>query len=104
MTVLITIKLHENEIPDLHVAPAFTRKGAVLMSPFTRMWAKVVMNFRTRSARPSISHLPEVIFFVEADDAVARNADHFFPERGGFVVLAEDSDPELVLVESELLG
>src|SRR5262245_16616572 len=104
MTVLIPVKLHENEIPNLHVAPAFTRKSAVFVSPFTRMRAEVVMNFRTRAARSGVAHLPEVVFFVEADDAVARNTDRFFPERGGFVVLAEDGDPEPALVEGEFLG
>ena len=64
--------------------------------------AHVVVNFRTRAAGPGLAHLPKIIFFVEAKDAVARN--DFRPDGFGVVVLAKDGHKESLSRESEVFG
>ena len=65
---------------------------------------KVVMDFRARAARAGLAHLPEVVLFVQAEDAALRNAGDFLPQPLGVVILAKDGDVELVLGNREFLG
>src|SRR5262249_7520374 len=66
--------------------------------------AKVVMDLRTRTAGAGLAHLPEIVLFVEAEDAVLGNARDFLPELLGFVILAKDCNVELALGERVVLG
>ena len=62
------------------------------------------MDFRTRPARAGLAHLPEIVLFVEAEDAVFGHARHSLPKLFGFVVLAEDGDVEAVFGKAVVLG
>ena len=73
-------------------------------SPRPASGAEVVMNFRARPARPGLAHLPEIIFFVEPENAALRNSSHFLPQLLGIVVLAKDGEIQLVLRQAVLLG
>ena len=74
MALCIAIELHEDEVPDLDIPAAFARKSAVRVAQFAGCRAEVVMDLRTGTAGSGFAHLPEVVFFVEADDAISRNA------------------------------
>ncbi len=64
------IKLHENKIPNFDkAAAAIERKLFVLAAFFGSRGAEIVMNFRAGTARTGFAHLPEVIFFIEPEDA-----------------------------------
>ena len=69
-----------------------------------RFGTEIVVDLRTGAARSGIAHLPEVVFLVEAEDAVLRDAGDFLPELFGFVVFAEDGDIELVFRQAVVLG
>ncbi len=66
--------------------------------------AQIVMDLRARSARAGLAHLPEIIFFIEAEDAVLRNARDFLPQLLGLVVLTKYRDVQLVFREAVIFG
>ena len=101
---LIAVVLHEDEVPQLDVAAAVARELAVGVTLLARARPKVVMDFRARTARSGLAHGPEVVLLVQAEDAVARDANILRPDRLGFVVLAEHGDVKLVLRNGEILG
>ena len=75
------VELHEDEVPNFdEAATAIERKGFVLATFFGSVFAEIVMNFGAGTAGAGFAHLPEVIFFVEAEDAVFGHAGDFLPE------------------------
>src|SRR5262245_43695107 len=103
MSLFIAVELHEYKVPDLYISPAFARQGAGRMSQLARFRPKVVVDFRTRTARTRVAHLPEVVLFVEAQNAGAGNSD-LLPEFFGLGVLLKDGDPEPVFGQGEVFG
>ncbi len=82
----IAIELHEDEIPDFHVAAALAAELAIGVALVGRGGAHVVENFAARAARAGIAHGPEIFFQPgNGNDAIFRSAG-FFPERGRFGV------------------
>src|SRR5690606_3095533 len=58
-------------------------------------------DFRTRTTRPGITHLPEVIrgvtatlIVTNANDALGRNADFLVPDIESFVIFGINGDPQ----------
>src|SRR5262249_43246470 len=47
MTLRITIELHKNQVPDLHVPAAVARKRAIRVAQFARVCSKIVIDLRT---------------------------------------------------------
>ena len=68
----------------------------MLTARFRAFRPQIVVDFRTRPARPGIAHLPEVVFFVQPENAALRHARHFLPQALGLVVFAENRDVEPV--------
>ena len=68
-----------------------------------RSRSEIVVNLRAGTARSGLAHLPEVVFFVEPDDALARNAGFRGPQLFGFVVFTKNGDPEPFRGKLELL-
>src|SRR5262245_20971028 len=96
MALRVSVELHEDQIPDLDVAAAFAREGTVRMTQLAGFKSKVVMDLRARSARSRLAHLPEVVFFVEPDDAISSDARTSGPKFGGRVVFSENGHPQFV--------
>ena len=95
LAVQIAVELHEDEIPDFdETAAAIERKLLVLTALFGGFGPKIVMNFRAGSARTGLAHLPEVVFFVQPENAVFRNTRDFLPKLFGIIVFAENGDVE----------
>src|SRR5262245_4574740 len=74
------------------------------MSQFACGGTEVVMDFRAWTARPGITHLPEVVLFIQSDDAIARDTGTACPEICGVVVFAKNRDPKFVGGKAEVLG
>ena len=73
----VAVILHEHQVPDFDVPAArIARKGLALASGVGRLNAQVIMDFRARSARPGLAHLPEIVFLVQPEDAVFGYARH----------------------------
>src|ERR1019366_8824380 len=101
----IAVELHEHQVPDFDEASArIARKLFVLVSRLGRLRTHVVMNFRTRAARPGLAHLPEIVLLIQPEDAALGYAGHLLPQFFGLVVLAEHRDVELVLGQRVVLG
>ena len=84
--------------------PPSSRELFVLAAGLGGFGAEIVVDFRAGSAGAGVAHLPEVVLFAEAEDAVLGDARDLLPEALGFVVFAEDGDVELVFGEAEILG
>ncbi len=84
--------------------PASSGNCFVLAARLGGFGTQIVMDLRARPARAGLAHLPEIVLFVEAEDAALGNAGHLLPELFGFVVFAEDGDVELVFGQAVILG
>src|SRR5262245_15497082 len=62
------------------------------------------MNLRAWSAWTGLTHLPEVVFFIEPNDAIPRNARSRGPEFGGVIVFPKDCDPESLRRKTEVFS
>ena len=58
--------------------------------------AEIIVDLRTRTAGSGFAHLPEIIFLIEAEDAIFGDAGDLLPEGFGVVVFAKDGDVEFV--------
>src|SRR5690242_2968506 len=96
MPLRVAIKLHKNEVRDFDVAYAFAGKQAVGMTEFAGIRTKVIVNFRTGAARPGFTHLPEVVLFIQTNDAVSRDARPRRPEFCRSVIFPENRDPQSI--------
>ena len=99
------IELHEDQVPDLDETPAaIERELFVFTAGFSCFWTEIVMDFRTGTAGAGIAHLPEVVFLIEAEDALFGHARDALPEFFGVVIFAKHGDVELVFGEAVLAG
>src|SRR5207248_10996551 len=75
------LELHEHQVPDLDeaVALGIGRAGR----PAGNLRAVVVENFRARTARTEIAHLPKVVGPRDAHDLAFRQPGDFLPEIEG---------------------
>ena len=99
--LLVAVELHEYEVPDFNETVAIFFSAARRAAPDVR--AMVIENFRTRTARAGIGHLPEIIGSVtrtlviaDADDALNRHADFVLPDAVSFVIFMINSDGQLI--------
>src|ERR1700737_337178 len=60
------------------------------------------MDLRTGTTRPRITHLPEIVLLIQAENPLFRNARHLLPEQAGIVVFAEDRDVQFILGQAEI--
>src|SRR5689334_16541566 len=102
MAIRIAVKLHEHEVPEFDVPAAVAGKRTVGMSQLTGFRSEIVMNLGTGTAGSRFSHLPEVVFLIERDDPVGRDARPGAPQFRCYIVLAKHRDPELVDGQVEL--
>lgn len=91
--------LHEDQVPDLHVALAVHGRAAF----FAEGRAAVVVSLGAGSARAGNRHGPVVVFHAEPLDAGGGDADAA-PDALGLVVVLVDGDPEPVLFQPVALG
>ena len=56
----------------------------------------IVENFGAGAARAGFAHLPEIVFFIEAENARLRHASDFLPKLFGIVVFAKHGYIQLV--------
>src|SRR5579871_1261281 len=96
----VPVVLHEDQVPDFDDAFA----GIVGETTFAGRGAEIVENFRARSARAGLAHLPEIVLFVHAEDAVLGDSSDVLPELFGFIVFAKDSDVKTVFGEAVVFG
>ena len=109
-SLFVAIKLHEHQVPNLNVTIA-VRVGAARW-PAGNVFAVIVEDFRTRSARAGVTHLPEIVALVglaaglvaQAHDPLLRHADVVRPMVVGFVVGVINRDPKLVFGQSVFDG
>jgi hypothetical protein len=61
------------------------------------------VQFRTRSARAGFAQLPEIIFFIEPEDAALGDAGDFLPQLFSVVIFAKNGDVEAVFGQAVFL-
>src|ERR1019366_6434791 len=93
------------QVPDSDEASARIARELFEVAPrLGRLHAEVVMNFRARTARPGLAHLPEIVLLIQPEDAALGYAGDLLPELFRLVILAENRDVELVLGQPVVLG
>ena len=92
LALLVTVELHEDEIPDLDVAGHLGRERIIRLPRLEAIGAVVVEDFRARPAGPGVAHLPKVVLLAAPLDALQRDSRDLRPEPLGIVVIAEDGD------------
>ncbi len=93
---LAALVLHEDEVPDLHVA-LVVDGGAALDA---ELGAAVVVDLGTGATGSGDTHRPVVVLHTEALDALLRHADDVVPDALGLVVVLVDGDPELLRLQA----
>src|SRR5690606_29495547 len=90
-TVGGAVELHKDVVPDFDIAVAIFFRTARQAAP--DMFAVIVENFGTGTARAGITHRPEVVGGVRraavvanANNALGRYTGHVTPDFKGFVV------------------
>src|SRR5438067_11942049 len=77
-SVIGTIELHEDQVPDLDKAPAGIRRKLFVLAAFLGGFrTEVVVDLRTRAAGACFAHLPEVVLLVQAKNPGLRNTGNF---------------------------
>ena len=103
MSILISIELHEDEIPDLHISAAVAWEYAVQVAELARVRTDVIVDFRTRSAWTGFAHLPEVVLLIQTDNAFSRHTRARRPNLCRRIIFAEHCYPELIDRKLEFL-
>jgi len=102
-TALVTIVLHEDQVPELKVPVTIAAHAAIRPST-AYLRALVEDDLRARAAGAGIPHGPEVVLFSQAHDAFFRQPGDLLPELGRLVVVAEDGHVKAINWELKLLG
>ncbi|MGA2134382.1 MAG: hypothetical protein ABSH50_18985 [Bryobacteraceae bacterium] len=101
----IAVELHEDQVPDFDVTVvAGVGKDLVFAARRVGFRPHVVEDLGTRAAGAGIAHLPEIVLFVEAEDAIFGDAGDLLPEMLGLVVLTKNGDVQAILGQGEVLG
>src|SRR4029077_15675173 len=103
--LLVSVELHENEIPDLYIAVAVRIRGTRRPAFYAR--TVIVEDLAAGSAGAGVGHLPEVVGLVllparlvaDAHYALRRQPDHLRPQLVGLVVRLVDRRPQALRVE-----
>jgi hypothetical protein len=95
------VELHEDQVPDLHVAVLVAELRA---APLAVLGAHVEEDLRVRSARAGVAHGPEVVVVPHALDPLGREAHLGDPYLLGLVVAVVDRDPQALGVQTEDVG
>ena len=88
--------LHEDQVPDLHVA-LVVDGGAALLA---ELGPAVVVDLRAGAAGSGDAHGPVVLALAQPLDALGRDADHLAPDPLGLVVVEVDGNPQALGVEA----
>ena len=99
--------LHEHEIPDLDkaVAVGIRRTWRTALRTLGIIVRTVIeKDFRARTARTCVAHLPEIVGGRNPDDAVVAEAGDFFPKRVRLIVVVIDGDRQALFVETVFFG
>ena len=105
----ITIKLHEDVIPDLNEAITILIRTARRAA--RNMLTMIIKNLGARTAWAGITHHPKVIrritraFVIpNTNDAIGRNPNLVFPNRVGLIIFSIHSDQQFILGQLKDLG
>ena len=73
--ISLALKLHEHIIPHFnHLRMVIVHQRLAIHLAALLVGTDIDVDFRTRTTRTRISHLPKVVFLIAAQDAVFRNA------------------------------
>ena len=99
IAVAVVVKLGKYVVPDLHIAVTVAADRAARLAAAV-LWAAVVVDLRTRTARTR-TVLPEVVLLTKAEDALSRDTDVFVPNFKCFVVIHIDGRVQPVRINAD---
>ena len=84
--------LHEDEVPDLEIAPAV---GTLVPTHLRQIGPAIDVDLAARTAGTGLPHCPEVVLLAAAHDPTGREPRDLQPERRSLVVLLVDRSEEM---------
>ena len=88
------VKLHEYEIPDLDVTIAVLIGRSWWSTRNVR--TMVVEDLATGSARPRVTHGPEIVFLTQTQEMLRVDLHFLQPDIGGLIIVIENGRPKSV--------
>ena len=101
-TIGRAVELHENIIPDLHVAVTVATHGTV-RAITAHLRSLIVEYLRAGTAGTGIPHGPEVVFLTKTEDALPRNTLLKVPDIGRLVVVGIDRHIKASFIQAYVL-
>ena len=107
ISILISVKLGKNKIPELNISVTLAARLAVRAAASV-CFSPVEIYFRTRAAW-SGTDFPEVIILTKPYNSLLRHSNHVSPESIGFIVILVNCGPKSVhrhvkMLSNELPG
>ena len=96
--VRTSVKLCENQIPDLQVTVTIAPGCAARLAASYRL-SLVDVNFRTGATRSGVPHGPEIVFFTQPYDPIRGQANFFLPNIVGFIIILKYGDMQFIAGE-----
>ena len=91
------LELHEDEVPDLEIAP---RVGPLVPRDLRLIRTPVDVDLAARAAGAGLAHRPEIVLLAAAHDPIGRQTRDPPPEIEGLVVLLEHGGEQMRLRQS----
>ena len=82
LAIAVAVELHEDQVPNLHIAPALATELAINVALVGSRRAHVVMDLAAGTAGAGVSHLPEIFLHAAFVDAFFGDA-NVLPELHG---------------------
>ena len=95
--VLVSLELHEDEVPDLEIA---ARVGSLVEADFGQFRRGIDEDLAAGTAGSGFAHRPEVVLLAAAQDPLRRQAGDPQPQVLGLVVVLEHGGEEVLRPEA----
>ena len=120
--ILLPVKLHEHEVPDLEEATGFGTfhegiervvrdlgvrpfsVGILRERPVGGHVREIDVDLGARSTRTGVRHLPKVVLGAESVNTVVRYVGHVLPQLPRFVVFVKDGDTQMLTRNLQVFG
>ena len=96
----VAVVLHEHQVVELDEAAVVLEVDALI----AQFGLEVVIDLRARAARAGWTGGPEVVGLIHPDDPLGVHPHHIAPDLLGFVVLAEDTDHQVLGADAKHRG
>ena len=103
LPILLPIKLHEDQVPELQKPVALTGNPAI-GPPASNSVPLIDDNLRAGTARPRLSHGPKIVLLAQSNNPLRWDSHLSMPDVKSLFILLVDGNPELFLGKTQMMG